>query len=105
MTLRGAKLNEEKAKRIQKEIKYTAIGWGHTFVHVTPSGGVHYTGKETKTNALFIELAASQGQYVLVALFEYPKGVIMHIYETKEGIRSRVQHILTKIINILETED
>jgi len=105
MTLQGATLTKKKAEEIQQRIEYTSIGWGHTFVHVTPSGGVHYTGKATKTNALFIELPAGRGQYILVVLYEYPKGVIMHIYETKPNVHTRAQHAITEIINILKEKD
>ena len=105
MTLQGAKLTETKMKRIQEEIKYTGIGFGHTFVHVTPSGGVHYTGEKRKTKALFIELPAGQGQYVVLVFYEYPKGVITHLFETRPGVRSRIESNIEKIVRILRDDD
>ena len=81
LRLRGGKLTTTKIKKLREVFgkNLTAIAVGKTWVSVTKTGGVHYTGKRVEKRALFFEVAKG-GKYMVVAIYEYPKGLIVHFF-------------------------
>jgi len=106
-TISGGKLTNDTLDLIKKAFgnRLTAIASGITWVSVTPSGGVHYTGKRTEMKCIFFELKVSRG-YVVVALYEYPKGVIVHFFDpdSQIGVSPATKQSILKVITEIVTQ-
>lgn len=76
-TIKGAKLTPSIVKNIKNYFKWSAFTVGKTKMNITPTGGVHSSGKLTMTEAVMFEIIRF-GTYIVVALYEYPGGVIFH---------------------------
>jgi len=110
-SIKGAVLDKNTVRRIQKLYpSWSMFSVGKTKTRITPSGGIHFSGKETNTNCLSFEIKRGGG-YIMISLFEYPKGLVFHahIYYTdldkrsKDGWNKVLQPIYEEIKNILET--
>jgi hypothetical protein len=62
--------------------KIASVTTGYTIISVTENGGVSYTGKKTKMPAVFIEITKEK-TYVVFALYAYPKGTILHVFDPR----------------------
>lgn len=76
-TIQNGRLNNTTIKRLSKHFKWSSFSIGQTKTNVTPSGGIHYTGKEMKTTSVSMEIKR-RGMYYTFNIFSYPKGVIVH---------------------------
>lgn len=80
-TIVSGKITKDTTHKIEKAFSrnITSICEGKTWVYVTKTGGVHYTGTKTETKAISFELSINKS-YLVVLLYEYPKGVIVHFF-------------------------
>ena len=107
-SIKNAKLDEKHIQRIKDSFKWSGFTEGVTYTHVTPSGGIHYTGKLVKTKAVFFELK-KKNSYIGILLYEYPKGVVFHVYfpypkvldMSKTEMDFMIEPIYQKIIELL----
>jgi len=77
--LYGVKLTPDIVQKLRSHFKWTMFTEGVALVHETPTGGVHYTGVPKHNKAVSFEVVRD-GVYVIVSLFEYPKGTILHTH-------------------------
>ena len=108
-TLRGGKLTPAKIRELRRvfERSLSAIAVGKTWISVTKTGGVHHTGRRVEKRALFFEIAKG-GKYLVVAIYEYPKGVIVHFFnptEQKSFTTEEKNEILKQLKEILVDEE
>ena len=84
-TLRGGKLTPAKVRELRRvfEKNLSAIAMGKTWISITKTGGVYYTNRKVEKRALFFEIAKG-GRYLVVAIYEYPKGLIVHFFNPTE---------------------
>lgn len=78
-SIKNVSLSHENISKLRNYFKWSGFTEGETITHVTPSGGIHYTGKQTTTKSVFFEIKRKT-TYVGILLYEYPKGVIFHVY-------------------------
>ena len=109
-SIKGAKIDKNLAKKLQNYFKsWSMIAVGKTRTHITPAGGIHYTGKETMTNSISFEVKRGGG-YVMVSLFEYPKGLVFHAHiyfsdmdrKTKDGWEKVLKSLYEEVKKLLE---
>ena len=109
-SITNVKLNKSVVTTLKKEFNnWSAFSVGKTRTHVTPNGGIHYTGKLTETNCISFEIKRG-GTYIMISLFEYPKGVVFHAHifypdvdkRSKDGWTNVLVPIYESIKTILE---
>jgi len=83
-TLQKVALTKKGIEEIVETFKnrIASVATGYSIVSVTESGGVSYTGKKTKMPAAFIEIAKEK-THVVFALYAYPKGTILHVFDPR----------------------
>ena len=77
-SIKNASLSHENISKLRNYFKWSGPLRGNN-THVTHPGGIHYTGKQTTTKSIFFEIKRKT-TYVGILLYEYPKGVIFHVY-------------------------
>jgi hypothetical protein len=90
------KLTDDIVQKLKNHFKWTMFTEGVALVHETPSGGVHYTGKAKYNKAISFEVTRG-GTYIIVSLFEYPKGVILHTHIFWPQISKANKEVIRKI--------
>lgn len=78
-SIKNVKLTNTAINKLKTYFKWSSFTEGKTITNITPQGGIHYTGKKTITNAVFLEIKRKR-IYVVISLYEYPKGVVFHVY-------------------------
>ena len=104
--LYNVELTPRTIAKLKSHFSWSAFSEGETITSVTPSGGIHYSGMRTKTKCVIFEIKRG-GIYVMVSLFAYPKGVILHthiFYQDigKKDLKPIVQNIYNEVKNLLE---
>lgn len=108
-SIKGAKLTNKNIKILSKEFNWSMFTVGKTKTSITPSGGIHFSGKLTITEAVSMEIRKG-GVYIIISLFEYPKGVVFHshIYfphidkKSKSDFSKIIQEIYVQVSKILK---
>ena len=109
-SISGVNLNRNVVKRLKQEFKnWSMFSVGKTKTNVTPNGGIHYTGKQIETNCISFEIRKGNA-YIIISLFEYPKGVVFHTHIFLPDIEKRntsgwvevVTPVYEKVKQILE---
>ncbi|MFW6242587.1 MAG: hypothetical protein ACOC2W_00345 [bacterium] len=75
--IKDVKLSRKVIKQLKNKYKWSSFTMGRAKMTVTPSGGIHSSGKEKETQAISFEIKRGNG-YIMISLFEYPKGVTFH---------------------------
>ena len=78
LPIRG-ELDEITVAQLKSHFKWTSFCVGENVVHVTPSGGVHWSGKAEIYPAVMFEVTR-KNTYFIVHLNQYPNGVIFHLH-------------------------
>ena len=93
------KLTSDIINKVKSHFKWSSFTVGESVVSVTPSGGVHYTGSRTLYPSISFEIIRKV--YIMVSLFEYPKGIIIHFHiyypQIKNLSESELQVVTTKL--------
>lgn len=76
---KGVKLDKKIISKIKSHFRWSMFFVGESITSLTPSGGIHYSGKSTKTPAIAWEVRRG-GRYWMCELFQYPKGLILHMH-------------------------
>jgi len=76
-TIRGGRLTKENITKLTKSFKWSAFTIGQTRLNITKTGGVHFSGESKLMKAVSIEIPKNK-TYIVINLFEYPKGVLFH---------------------------
>lgn len=109
-SISGVKITRSVVKELKKEFKnWSMFSAGKTKTNVTPSGGIHYSGKQIETNCISFEIRRGNA-YVMISLFEYPKGVVFHTHiflpdiekRNKDGWITVLTPVYEKVKEILE---
>jgi hypothetical protein len=96
-------LNEELISKLKKYFKWTAFCVGENVVSVTPSGGVHWTGKRRLFPAVMFEVVR-KNTYFVVHLNQYPNGIIFHVHIFSSQIDKLTKEQINEVIDSLYKE-
>ncbi|MCF7927052.1 MAG: hypothetical protein K9L74_05705 [Candidatus Izimaplasma sp.] len=77
--IKNVKLTRKVIKQLKNKYKWSSFTMGRAKMTVTPSGGIHSSGKTKETQAISFEIKKGTG-YIMISLFEYPKGVTFHAH-------------------------
>ncbi len=93
------------SEQLMKIYNWTSFCIGKNKVRTTPSGGVHYTGKEIILEACSFEITYKR-TYYMISLFEYPKGIMVHIHvdvnQLDKASDGDVLEIYNNLVNHIE---
>ena len=103
-SFKGAKLNASVAKKLQNHFKnWSMFTIGKTKTHITPNGGIHFSGKLTETMAISFEIKRGNA-YIMISLFEYPKGVVFHAHIYYPDISRKNDDEWKKVLDVVYNE-
>ena len=103
-SIKSAKITPKSAKKIKDTFKnWSMFSVGKTRTHITPSGGIHFSGKLTETTALTFEIKRGGG-YIMISLFEYPKGVVFHAHVYYSDLERKSKQEWGKVIEQIYNE-
>ncbi len=77
--IKDVKLTSKVIRQLKAKYKWASFTTGKAKMTVTPSGGIHSSGKLVYTQAVSFEIKRGQG-YIMISLFEYPKGIVFHAH-------------------------
>lgn len=106
--IRG-ELDDIAIAELKSYFKWTSFCVGENVVHVTPSGGVHWSGKAQIYPSVMFEVTR-KNTYFIVHLNQYTQGVIFHLHvflpqlnkisnEQKEEVAKTLYDEVQKIIS------
>lgn len=105
-TLKGSSITKRKVSYILNNMNPSSVTTGVTSMSVTETGGVHSSGKKIWAPSVMLEFPISRS-YVAIALYGYPKGVIMHLFLPLEKNLSEYNQVtlvklLQNLVQLLE---
>lgn len=82
-SFKGLKLDNRVKDLIKSNFKIISYCEGQTKANFTNEGGVFYTGTPTITKSIMFELQSVS--YIVIQLYEYPKGLVFHAFIDLRG--------------------
>lgn len=77
--IKNVKLTRKVVDKLKRKYKWSVFTIGRAKMSVTPSGGIHSSGKQVDSKSIFFEVKR-KSTYVGICLIEYPNGVVFHSY-------------------------
>lgn len=103
-SIKGAKIDASLVRKLKNSFKgWSMFSVGKTKTHVTPSGGIHFSGAPTLTNSISFEIKRG-GTYLMISLFEYPKGLVFHAHVYYPDIERKSKDDWKKTISLIYEE-
>lgn len=95
--IKDVKLTRKTIRNLKSKYKWSSFTMGRAKMSVTPSGGIHSSGKTKETQAISFEIRRGGG-YIMISLFEYPKGVTFHAHISINDMDKKNQSSWTNVV-------